>query len=91
MADHVHLAVRLSRTVSIADLINELKTSSSKWLKERSPALSKFAWQRGYGSFSIGPCDLDAVSPLSRDSRCIKGPRFTKTTSEESPTKFNWR
>jgi REP element-mobilizing transposase RayT len=54
VADHVHLAVRLSRTVSIADLISELKTSSSKWLKDRSPALSKFAWQRGYASFLKG-------------------------------------
>ncbi|WP_193213049.1 IS200/IS605 family transposase [Luteolibacter marinus] len=61
VADHVHLAVRLSRTVSIADLIGELKTSSSKWLKDRSPALSKFSWQRGYAAFSICPRDRDAV------------------------------
>jgi putative transposase len=61
VADHVHLAIRLSRTISIADLVSELKTSSSKWLKDRSPALSKFAWQRGYASFSIGPRDLDTV------------------------------
>ena len=59
--DHVHLALRLSRTVRLADLVSELKTSSSKWLKEQSPALSKFSWQRGYGAFSIGPKDLEAV------------------------------
>ena len=61
IADHVHFAVRLSRTQTIADLVSELKTSSSKWLKEKSPTLSKFAWQRGYGAFSVGPRDLDAV------------------------------
>lgn len=61
VADHVHLAVRLSRTVSLADLVSGLKTSSSKWLKNQSPALSKFSWQRGYGAFSIGPKDLEAV------------------------------
>lgn len=61
MADHVHLALRLSRTVALADLVSELKTSSSKWLKEQSPALSKFSWQRGYGAFSIGPKDLESV------------------------------
>jgi len=60
-ADHVHLALQLSRTRSIADLVSELKTSSSRWLKERSPGLKKFAWQRGYGVFSVGPKDLDAV------------------------------
>ncbi len=55
VADHVHLAIRLSRTVSLADLVSELKTSFSKWLKDRSPALVKFSWQRGYAAFSIGP------------------------------------
>jgi putative transposase len=61
VADHVHLAVRLSRTVTMAHLIEELKTSSSKWLKEQSPALAQFAWQRGYGAFSVGPRDLPAL------------------------------
>lgn len=61
VADHIHLALRLSRTVALADLVSELKTSSSKWMKEQSPALSKFSWQRGYGAFSIGPKDLEAV------------------------------
>lgn len=61
VADHVHLAVRLSRTITIAKLVEELKTSSSKWLKKQSPALEKFAWQRGYGAFSVGPTDLPAL------------------------------
>ena len=61
IADHVHLAVRLSRTITMAQLIEELKTSSSKWLKTQSPALATFAWQRGYGAFSVGPSDLDAL------------------------------
>lgn len=60
--DHVHLAVRLSRTISIADLVSQLKSASSKWLKEQSPALAKFSWQRGYGAFSIGPKDLETVT-----------------------------
>jgi len=62
VADHVHLAVRLPRTVSVAELVEQLKSSSSKWLKTQSPALSKFAWQRGYGAFSVGPADLDALT-----------------------------
>ena len=59
--DHVHLAVRLSRTITMAQLIEELKTSSSKWLKTQSTALTAFAWQRGYGAFSVGPSDLNAL------------------------------
>ena len=61
IADHVHLAVRLSRTVTAAELVEKLKGSSSKWLKTRSPELAKFAWQRGYGVFSVGPSDLDKL------------------------------
>ena len=61
VADHVHLAVRLSRTIPMAQLIEELKTSSSKWLKTQSPTLTSFAWQRGYGAFSVGPSDLDVL------------------------------
>ena len=61
VADHVHLAIRLSRTVTIANLVENLKTSSSKWLKTESPSFMPFAWQRGYGCFSVGPTDLDAL------------------------------
>jgi REP element-mobilizing transposase RayT len=59
--DHVHLAIRLARTLTIADLVENLKTSSSKWLKSESPALASFSWQRGYGCFSVGPTDLDPL------------------------------
>lgn len=38
-----------------------MKTSSSKWLKTQTPELAGFAWQRGYGVFSVGPADLDAL------------------------------
>ena len=49
VADHVHLAVRLSRTLSVADLVKEVKTASSKWLKAQDPAFAEFYWQQGYG------------------------------------------
>ena len=61
VADHVHLAIRLSRTVAIATLVEKLKTASSKWLKTLSPDLAAFSWQRGYGCFSVGPSDLDSL------------------------------
>lgn len=59
--DHVHLAIRLSRTISIAELVEKLKTSSSRWAKTQSPELRRFSWQKGYGCFSVGPKDLDAL------------------------------
>lgn len=60
-ADHVHLAIRLSRTITIAELVETLKTSSSKWIKSKFPELATFGWQRGYGVFSVGPGDLDLL------------------------------
>lgn len=59
VADHVHLAIRLSRTKSVAEIVEELKSSSSRWLKTKG--VSEFAWQRGYAAFSVGPADLDAL------------------------------
>jgi REP element-mobilizing transposase RayT len=67
VADHVHLAVRLSRTITVAKLIEELKTSSSKWLKTQSPNLRVFSWQSGYGAFSVGPSDLPALRRYIED------------------------
>ena len=57
--DHVHLAMRLASTRAAAKVVSELKTSSSVWMKEQGVA--GFAWQRGYGLFSVGPADLDAL------------------------------
>ena len=67
VADHIHLAIRLSRTVTIADLVEGLKTASSKWVKTQSPDLAAFSWQRGYGCFSVGPSDLDALKDYIDD------------------------
>lgn len=61
VSDHVHLAIGLSRTLTLAVLVEELKTSSSKWLKTKAPQLAGFGWQRGYGAFSVGPKDLAAL------------------------------
>jgi len=61
VTDHVHLCVLLARTMTISGLVEELKTASSKWLKAQSPELGNFAWQRGYGAFSVGPSDAQAL------------------------------
>ena len=52
--DHVHLLCALSRTCEAAAMVKEVKRGSSLWLKTKSPDLQDFAWQNGYGIFSIG-------------------------------------
>jgi REP element-mobilizing transposase RayT len=51
--DHVHLLCQLSRKVAIMDLIEEIKTSSSKWIKTKGASYREFHWQAGYGVFSV--------------------------------------
>lgn len=57
--DHVHILLRLSRTVTLANLVEKTKTSTSKWVKTKGP--TGFAWQSGYGAFSVGSNEADAV------------------------------
>ena len=61
VADHVHLAIRLARTITVANLAESLKTSSSKWMKAAAHGYGDFSWQRGYGCFSVGPTDLESL------------------------------
>jgi putative transposase len=51
--DHVHLLVRLSPDVAVSDFLRDLKANSSSWLHETFQGLAGFAWQSGYGSFSV--------------------------------------
>ena len=61
VADHVHLFFGLSRTRTIAEVVETVKTSSSKWLKSKGPEFSGFHWQSGYGAFSVSQSDADTV------------------------------
>jgi putative transposase len=61
IADHVHVLCRLARTISIANLVLEIKRESSKWIKTKADALGTFHWQSGYGAFSISPSHVDEL------------------------------
>jgi len=60
--DHVHALFALSRNYSIADIVKEIKRTSSRWIKEKSPIQKKFSWQHGYGAFSVSQSHLDQVT-----------------------------
>jgi len=59
--NHVHLLFGLSRTLSIAQVVEIVKTSSSKWLKGKGTDFADFHWQSGYGAFSISQSNANAV------------------------------
>jgi REP element-mobilizing transposase RayT len=52
--DHVHVLLSIPAVISVAKSIQLIKGGSSKWLHDTFPALRSFAWQEGYGAFSIG-------------------------------------
>ena len=67
VADHVHVLLSLSRNYSLAKIVRELKRSSSKWIKAKGAELREFHWQNGYGAFSVGQSQLDAVRRYIED------------------------
>jgi putative transposase len=61
VADHVHIVTTLPRTLSQAEMIEQIKKASSKWIKDVDARYRTFFWQRGYGAFSVSPTQLEAV------------------------------
>jgi putative transposase len=51
--DHIHILLTQPKTLSMAQLVEKLKTSSSKWIKAEFPKMRAFAWQSGYAAFSV--------------------------------------
>ena len=51
--DHVHLLVQLPATLALADFVRDLKANSSNWVHENFSERQNFAWQTGYGGFTV--------------------------------------
>jgi putative transposase len=67
--DHVHVLYALSRTMTVADLVEEVKTGSSKWMKTKGREFRNFHWQRGYGAFSIGQSNVAELKRYIRNQK----------------------
>lgn len=61
MPDHVHLLLRFRADLAGADLVRHLKSRSSLWVNEEGLAGQRFAWQEGYGGFTVGAETLARV------------------------------
>jgi REP element-mobilizing transposase RayT len=60
-ADHIHQMIRLNRTITQDEWVKEIKRASSLWIKQRESRLYRFAWQAGYGAFSVSSANLSVV------------------------------
>lgn len=65
--DHVHILIRLSKTLSASEFTKELKRGSSAWVKQQFPKLQAFHWQAGYGAFSVSPSHVDKLREYIRN------------------------
>jgi REP element-mobilizing transposase RayT len=59
--NHVHLLVSPSKNMALSQVMEEIKKSSSKWIKSKGPGLRSFAWQDGYGAFTISQSQVEAL------------------------------
>jgi len=59
MPDHVHLLFAQAKTLSLSDIVEEVKKESSKWAK--TVIHREFYWQNGYGAFSVSPSKVKQV------------------------------
>jgi REP element-mobilizing transposase RayT len=82
--DHVHLVIRESKSIADQNFIGRLKGDSSRWVNQTMDLESPFAWQAGYGWFSVGPADLEKVINY------VKGQKqhHQKVTFQEEYRKF---
>jgi REP element-mobilizing transposase RayT len=51
----------LSKKIALMNLVEEVKSHSSKWMKSKDERLKEFYWQRGYGTFSVNPRGVERV------------------------------
>lgn len=66
MQDHLHLLVSLPPMISISEMVNALKSNSSRWVHIEIPGMKVFAWQEGYGAFSVSRSNEEAVANYIR-------------------------
>ncbi len=61
MPDHVHILVSIKPSISISDLVRDIKAGSSKFINDSKWIKSKFNWQEGFGAFSYSKSQIDTV------------------------------
>ncbi len=61
MPDHIHILLSIKPNIILSDLVRDIKSNSSKWVKEKKFIKGKFQWQEGFGAFSYSQSQLDSV------------------------------
>ena len=67
MSDHVHILIGLKPAMALAELVQDIKVDSSKFINKKKWVLGRFCWQEGYGAFSYGHSQLDKIISYIRN------------------------
>ena len=67
--DHIHLLIRYRADLSHSTMLQQVKSRSSKWINETFPQLGHFAWQEGYGGFTVSKSAVPAVKEYIADQK----------------------
>ncbi|MBA3722742.1 MAG: IS200/IS605 family transposase [Parachlamydiaceae bacterium] len=62
MNDHVHLLIFTPPDILLADIVRQVKSRSTKWINKEIPQDARFAWQDGYGGFSVSFSQLEIIN-----------------------------
>lgn len=65
--DHVHVLCRLSKSITIIQMVHELKRKSSMWMKTKAESCRTFYWQGGFGAFSVSPSHVKNLCAYIRN------------------------
>ena len=66
-ADPIHIIIRLKPVHSLSEMMRKIKGNSSKWINEQKKLKHKFAWQEGYGAFSVSEFRIPAATRYVRE------------------------
>ena len=66
VADHVHLLFNLGRTISVADAVSKIKSTSSLWVNQTRGLPNPFHWQGGYAALSVSQSNVEVVRDYIR-------------------------
>ena len=61
MEDHVHVLCIMSKNISLADLMEDIKRNSSRWIKIKDEYYKNFSWQGGYAGYSVSQSKIEVV------------------------------
>ena len=64
--NHVHILTSLPKIMSLTNFVRDIKANSSKWIKQLDIQYAQFAWQDGYGAFSVSPSLIDKTTQYIR-------------------------